>query len=96
MRVVQVWFQNKRAKDKRTKKDDGSDEGGGEGEGRGGDGDFSVSTPTSATDDIQGQFILDPGKQELSIIIIIIKKHRSIIVVVVIIIIIVRYSTAGY
>ncbi|NP_001292178.1 uncharacterized protein LOC100634938 [Amphimedon queenslandica] len=60
MRVVQVWFQNKRAKDKRTKKDDGSDEGAGEGEGRGGDGDFSVSTPTSATDDIQGQFILDP------------------------------------
>ena len=25
MRVVQVWFQNRRAKDKRTKKDDGSE-----------------------------------------------------------------------
>ena len=69
MRVVQVWFQNKRAKDKRTKKDDGSDEGAGEGEGRGGDGDFNVSTPTSATEDIQGQFILDPGERELIIII---------------------------
>ena len=63
MRVVQVWFQNKRAKDKRTKKDDGSEEGAGEGEGRGGgEGDFGVATPTSATEDIQGQFILEPGK----------------------------------
>lgn len=70
MRVVQVWFQNKRAKDKRMKKDDSTADTPGEY----GDeyGDISlgneVTTPTSAgpsgshqmhcSSELQGQFVM--------------------------------------
>ena len=63
MRVVQVWFQNKRAKDKRIKKDDSGAETPGEG---GGDfSDISVFAETTSSpgqdDSMSGQFGVGQG-----------------------------------
>ena len=62
MRVVQVWFQNKRAKDKRIKKDDSGAETPGEG---GGDfSDISVFAETTSPghdDSMSGQFGVGQG-----------------------------------